>query len=107
MSNPSILAFRNGKLVLPDCPVDDALVIARNGVLEYSGAAKASLPKDAIVVDARGGMIAPGFVDIHVHGGEGADSMDGSLEPGKRADIRLLNKKLHPKRVFIGGVELT
>jgi N-acetylglucosamine-6-phosphate deacetylase len=30
----------------------------------------------------------------------------GSLEPGKRADILLLNKKLHPKRVFIGGVEM-
>ena len=36
----------------------------------------------------------------------GIASECGSLEPGKRADILLLNKKLHPKRVFMGGVEL-
>ena len=76
MPNPSILAFRNGKLVLPNSTVEDAVILARNGVIEYAGAAKAPLPKDAIVVDARGGFIAPGFVDIHVHGGDGADFMD-------------------------------
>jgi N-acetylglucosamine-6-phosphate deacetylase len=36
----------------------------------------------------------------------GIASECGSLEPGKQADILLLNKKLHPKRVFIGGVEM-
>lgn len=32
------------------------------------------------VVDARGAYVAPGFVDIHVHGGGGADAMDGTPE---------------------------
>lgn len=30
------------------------------------------------VIDAGQGYIAPGFVDIHVHGGDGADFMDGT-----------------------------
>src|SRR5690606_19247513 len=30
----------------------------------------------AVRVDAEGGWICPGFVDIHVHGGGGADVMD-------------------------------
>ena len=34
----------------------------------------------AIVIDAGGKYIAPGFIDIHVHGGGGADFMDGTEE---------------------------
>jgi N-acetylglucosamine-6-phosphate deacetylase len=37
------------------------------------------------VVDAKGGYISPGFIDIHVHGGQGADFMDGSVEAVKTA----------------------
>src|SRR5204862_465881 len=31
-------------------------------------------------ISAGKGFIAPGYVDIHVHGGEGADFMDGTAE---------------------------
>ncbi len=31
------------------------------------------------MVDAGGGYISPGFVDLHVHGGAGADFMDGTV----------------------------
>ncbi|WP_134091051.1 N-acetylglucosamine-6-phosphate deacetylase [Olivibacter sp. XZL3] len=34
----------------------------------------------ASVIDAKGAYIAPGFIDIHVHGGGGADFMDGKVE---------------------------
>lgn len=32
------------------------------------------------VIDCTGALIGPGFIDIHVHGGGGADVMDASLE---------------------------
>ncbi len=32
---------------------------------------------DAIEIDAKGKYVAPGFIDIHVHGGGGHDFMDG------------------------------
>src|SRR5438132_8458143 len=32
------------------------------------------------VVDLRGGYLVPGYVDLHVHGGAGADFMDGTAE---------------------------
>jgi N-acetylglucosamine-6-phosphate deacetylase len=36
-------------------------------------------------IDAAGGYIAPGFVDMHVHGGAGADFMDGTAEAFRTA----------------------
>ncbi len=35
-------------------------------------------------VDCRGGYVLPGFIDIHVHGGGGADFMDGSVDAIER-----------------------
>ena len=35
---------------------------------------------DAQVVDAHGNFISSGFIDIHIHGGGGADFMDGTVD---------------------------
>lgn len=35
---------------------------------------------DALLIDARGNFVSPGFIDIHIHGGGGADFMDGTVE---------------------------
>jgi N-acetylglucosamine-6-phosphate deacetylase len=35
---------------------------------------------DAEEIDAKGKFVAPGFIDIHVHGGGGHDFMDGTVE---------------------------
>src|SRR6218665_90243 len=35
---------------------------------------------DVLVIDAEGKYISPGFIDIHIHGGGGADFMDGDAE---------------------------
>src|SRR6516162_6800740 len=32
------------------------------------------------LIDLQGGYLVPGFVDLHVHGGDGADFMDGTEE---------------------------
>src|SRR5262249_46530274 len=37
-------------------------------------------PRSDEVVDLEKGYLAPGFVDLHVHGGAGADFMDGDEE---------------------------
>ena len=42
------------------------------------GARGAEIPPGAEIVDAGGSFLSPGFIDIHVHGGGGADFMDGS-----------------------------
>ncbi len=65
-------------MVLPDRVIENGVVITEQGRIVHAGKPKARLPKDAVIIDAKGGFIAPGFVDIHVHGGAGADFMDGT-----------------------------
>ncbi|MCK8059381.1 MULTISPECIES: N-acetylglucosamine-6-phosphate deacetylase [unclassified Fusibacter] len=38
------------------------------------------LPEDAELIDARGAYVLPGFIDIHVHGMGGYDTMDATKE---------------------------
>ena len=72
--NPTI--FR-GNLVLPDRVLErGALQVARGRISAVGQAA--AIPDKATVIDAGDGYIAPGFVDLHVHGGAGADFMDGT-----------------------------
>lgn len=67
----------NGTVVLPDRMVPKGSVTIRDGrVADISGAC----PPDACIVDADGGYILPGFIDMHLHGGGGADFMDATPE---------------------------
>lgn len=63
----------NGKTVLPDEICENGSVLVRDGKIV---AVNEPCPDGAEVVDAEGGYILPGFIDLHVHGGGGADFMD-------------------------------
>lgn len=72
----------NGQLVLPDRVVSGGSLLAENGKIV---AIDVPCPGDAEMVDAKGGYILPGFVDIHVHGGGGGDFMDCDPESFRQA----------------------
>ncbi|NBR86182.1 MAG: N-acetylglucosamine-6-phosphate deacetylase [Verrucomicrobia bacterium] len=75
---PPTWVFHNGTVVLPYRLLPNAVVICVAGRITHVGRAR-KLPLGATLVDAKGGYISPGFVDIHVHGGDGADFMDGTV----------------------------
>ena len=73
------LVFQNGTVMLPDRILQDGVIVCRDGCIHAVGQrGTTEIPSDAEVVDAGGGFISPGFVDIHVHGGANADFMDGT-----------------------------
>jgi N-acetylglucosamine-6-phosphate deacetylase len=68
------LCFR-GEAILPDRTLSGATVLCDDGRIADVGRE----PPDGVEI-IEGRYIAPGYVDIHVHGGRGADYMDGSPE---------------------------
>jgi N-acetylglucosamine-6-phosphate deacetylase len=72
-------AFINGTVISPDTLLSGAAVLVRDGAIAHVGSLD-RIPEDLQTVDCTGRYLAPGFVDIHVHGGSGADFMDGTTE---------------------------
>jgi N-acetylglucosamine-6-phosphate deacetylase len=75
----SSIAIVNGTVVLPDRLLPNGIVCCEDSKIVYVGQRK-SLPQGVETIDANGGVIAPGYIDMHVHGGAGADFMDGTPE---------------------------
>jgi N-acetylglucosamine-6-phosphate deacetylase len=72
--------FLNGTVVLPDRMLPDGEVVTFDDRIMHVGKAEAGSGTGLTLVDLDGGYLLPGFVDLHVHGGAGADFMDGTAE---------------------------
>lgn len=78
MSDKKIKIY-NGSIITPQRILKNGTVIIENGVISavIEGDADVS---DAVEIDAAGRYIAPGFIDMHIHGGGGYDFMDGDVD---------------------------
>ncbi len=75
------LLFHGGAVILPRELLPDGAVLVDGGRIVAVGPRRSlRAPPNAEPIDATGGYIAPGYVDLHVHGGAGADFMDGTRE---------------------------
>ena len=72
--------FLNGTVVLPDRLLPDGEVVTLDDRIAHVGPAEPGSAAGLNLVDLDGGYLLPGFVDLHVHGGAGADFMDGTAE---------------------------
>jgi N-acetylglucosamine-6-phosphate deacetylase len=68
----------NAQLVLPNEISRGSLVVRDGRIARIATAAKAGRRDSAGTIDLRGGYLAPGFIDLHVHGAMGADTMEGT-----------------------------
>jgi len=66
----------NGTLIAPEGMRPDAGVWITGETIQQIGTHPPEHIADA--VDAQGGYILPGFIDVHIHGGAGADTMDAT-----------------------------
>src|SRR6267143_3290248 len=73
-------------------PAEDGTVILRGSKIEYAGpSAKAAIPRDAQIIDAKGKSVMPGLADMHVHLQGGWDGISVDLLGYQR----YLNAMLH------------
>ena len=69
----ALIWIGNGQIVLPDRIHKNGSVLVQNGRII---AINVPRPEEAAFYNARGGTILPGFIELQLHGGGGADFMD-------------------------------
>jgi len=74
------LRIINATLVLPDRLIPGGAIDIQDGRVAAVGVEGQLGAWSGPAVDAAGRFVAPGFVDLHVHGGDNADFMDGTIE---------------------------
>jgi len=88
-----MLAFTAARLISPTDIVEQPLIIIEHGrISEISSRRDRQLPVQVSVVDLGEGLIAPGYIDLHIHGSAGFDVMDDNAE-ALRVIERLLSRQ--------------
>lgn len=80
-------AITNGKIILKDRILEGSALLYTDvieGIVPLG-----SVPAEAEIIDAKGGYVAPGLIDMHIHGYLGKDVCDGEEE-----SIRTISKGL-------------
>jgi N-acetylglucosamine-6-phosphate deacetylase len=71
----------NGRVIAPHGVLEQHCVVIDGGkIKQVAPTSQVLWPEDAEVIDAKNNYVAPGFVDMHVHGALGRDTMDGTVE---------------------------
>src|SRR5438270_3474265 len=70
------MIFTNARIIFPDAIRDDVDVVVREGkIAELPTRIEPSIE----AIDLGGNFLAPGFVDLHMHGGNGHDVMEANV----------------------------
>ena len=80
-------AIVGGKIILKDRIVEGAALLYSDvieGIVPVE-----RIPAEATVIDAQGGYVSPGLIDMHIHGYLGRDVCDGDEE-----SLRVISKGL-------------
>ncbi len=70
------MVIKNCKIIYED-RIEEGSVLIKNGKLCSFHQAEEN---DDTIIDAQGRYLAPGFIDIHIHGAGGCDTMDATFE---------------------------
>jgi N-acetylglucosamine-6-phosphate deacetylase len=73
------LKIYNGNIITPGKIIKGGTVLISDGIITAVSERDIDAP-GAVLLDAGGRYISPGFIDIHIHGGGGHDFMDNTVE---------------------------
>lgn len=70
--------FYHVHVIGPEQIISDGWVSVQNGRIEAVGTG--AFPDPEVLIDGRGTYLSPGFIDLHIHGGGGADFSDADTD---------------------------
>ena len=82
-----MLAVKHAKFIVKDRIESEKALLFTDKILAF--VREEDIPSDVEVIDAEGGYVAPGFIDLHIHGYLGRDVCDASEE-----SMRIISKGL-------------
>ena len=68
------MIFKNGRLIFPNGARDGLDLLVEDGLITAIRGQAPAMGEE--IVDLQGNYLAPGFVDVHVHGAAGRDTME-------------------------------
>ena len=71
-------AIINAKIILGDRILEDHVVIFDQSIKDVVHKNESGKYENCHIVDAKGAYLSSGFIDLHIHGSGGADTMDAS-----------------------------
>src|SRR5947199_2520527 len=76
-----MIALTAATLLTPMERIDQPLLLIEDGVIRRLGTrANSEIPANCRIVDLQDATLAPGLIDIHIHGGAGHDIMEANAE---------------------------
>ena len=81
-----MIALTGGDLVLADRVVSEGSLVIGGGRITAIETGRID-PAGVTRIDATGCYIVPGFIDVHVHGVEGHDTLDGGGSVARIAGV--------------------
>src|SRR5216117_1552802 len=85
----NLLLIRNARVVLPEAVRPASVLIENSHILQVLDASANELPVAQTELDFTGLTLFPGFVDVHIHGAIGVDTLEVTA-----ADLRKVSKFL-------------
>lgn len=99
----------NGRLVLPNEVAEGKALICDNKIIDIKDVKEVDLSAYE-VIDAKGSLVCPGLVDMHIHGYLGEDASDGSLEGLKKMALGIAENGVTswcPTTMTVSKAEIT
>ena len=86
------MTITNAKIVLENKVIENGYVVIKDGKILEIGEGK--YQGNDMVFDAKGNVLMPGFIDIHVHGSCGIDFMDANAD-----DYKIISESMYKEGV--------
>lgn len=89
----NINCIKNGKIILENEVLENKVLIFSDKIVDILDEEKFEKQRLAQemneIIDAQGKYVSPGFIDVHIHGSGGKDTMDGEI-----SDLRIISETI-------------